>query len=128
MFTKRLLLLFMICISSQFYMIADDEAPTTNIAAIITDAATITDDIAEIILTCKTEKDPKKIKLLVSRIVKSIANIIEAIIEKRKLKKLSRSISINDFDFSAISSQDLETEIEQYIQTILIKAGLNNEN
>ncbi len=75
----------------------------------------MTDDIAEIIITCKAEKDPKKIKALIASLIKSIASIVETIIEKRRLKKLNRSVSLEEFDFSEISSKSLEQEIEEVV-------------
>lgn len=128
MITKRILFLTILCISNSFYIICNDEQPVPTVGTIISDVVTMTDDIAEIIVACKTEKDPKKIKALVSNLVKAIANLIESIIEKRKLKKLHRSISINEFDFSDISTQSLEEEIEQIMYTIMQKAGVGNDH
>lgn len=128
MITKRILFFTILCISKNFYINSNDEKAAPTVGTIITDVVTMTDDIAEIIITCKTEKDPKKIKALISNIVKALANIIESIIEKRKLKKLNRSLSINEFDFSDISAQSLEEEIEQIIYAIIQKAGVGNDH
>jgi hypothetical protein len=123
---KLILFFSMLCISNHFYAIADNETPAPTVGAIINDVVSMTDDIAEMIIICKTEKDPQKIKALIASIVKSIANIIESIIEKRRLKKLNRSISIDDFDFSDISSQSLEEEVEQILYAVLLKAKAGN--
>lgn len=125
---KRILFFSILFMPNYFYTIADNETPAPTVGTIITDVVGMTDDIAEMIIVCKTEKDPQKIKALISSIVKSIANIIESIIEKRRLKKLNRSISINEFNFSDISSQSLEAEIEQILCAILLKTKVGNEN
>lgn len=128
MITKRILFLILLSTINTAQMKTDDEcvAPTTG--AIISDAAAMTDYIAEIIISCKTEKNPQKIKELISKAIKVLANMIQSIIEKRRLKKLNRSININGFDFSEISGQTLEEEIEQMIHTIILKAGVDDVN
>lgn len=120
---KRILFFLILCSPNYFYTITENEIITPTIGEIINDVVGMTDDIAEIIITCKTEKDPKKIKLLISKLVKALTNIIESIIEKRKSKKLNRSISIDQFDFSNISANSLEKEIEQIVCMIIEKAG-----
>jgi len=128
MIAKRILFLAIMCISNSFHLSCNEEQPAATAGTILSDVVTMTDDIAEIIMTCKTEKDPKKIKELVSHIVKVLANLIESIIEKRKLKKIHRSISINEFDFADISGKSLEEEIEQIVYAIIQKAGVSNDH
>ena len=127
MIAKRILFFISILFISHLSIKPEDNKPDPTIGTIISDVAMMTDDIAEMIIVCKAEKDPKKIKALIASLVKSIANIIETIVEKRRLKKLNRSISIEEFDFSDISSKSLEQEIEEIICAIIHKARVNNE-
>ena len=88
---------------------------------IITNVAEITDNIAELIIESKTEKDPKKIKIIVAAIIKALASIVEIIVEKRKHKKFNRAISLENFNFSDISSKSIDQEIEEILLTIIQK-------
>ena len=124
---KQIIFLVSILYISHLSIKPEDNKPDRTIGTIISDVAMMTDDIAEMIIVCKAEKDPKKIKALIASLVKSIANIIEAIVEKRRLKKLNRLISIEEFDFSDISSKSLEQEIEGIICAIMYKAKVDNE-
>lgn len=92
--------------------------------SIMSNVVTMTDDIAELIIVGKQEKDPKKIKVIALNIIKAISNLVEIIIEKRRLKKLNRSISIESFDFASVSSQSIHEEIEETLNQIVQKVRL----
>lgn len=118
-----LFLTFNILLTSTSFASTEPEQPVhpATLESIISNVVTMTDDIAELIVMSKQEKDPKKIKAIVINIVKGISNLVEIIIEKRRLKKLNRSIDIESFDFSDISSQSIHEEIEETLRLILQK-------
>lgn len=126
---KKSLFFLILCMLHQAHITCQDEKHNNQTTeTIVSDVVAMTDHIADMIITCKTEKDPQKIKSLITSIIKSLASIIEQIVEKRRLKKMHRSISINEFDFSDISSLSLEEEVEQVIRAIIKKTGVDNDN
>lgn len=126
---KHLLLISSLFLTSTTHILANQEAPCQkdphNTSALLADIATMTDDIAELVITCKTEKDPKKIKVIVASLIKALMNMIETIVEKRRQKKLNRSLAIDLFDFSQISPNSLDQDLNDII--LLIAQKINDK-
>lgn len=112
---KHFLLLFTLF----FYSIVsptESQQASTTAETIISNVTEMTENIAVLILTCKTEKDPQKIKPHVKKLIQIVAALVETIIEKRKSKKLNRSQLSNSVEY----------EIEKIINCIVEKINETN--
>ncbi len=86
---------------------------------LITEVADMTDDIADIIINSKTDKDPQKTKSAIVKLIHHIANIAEAIITRKSDKK-TRSVYTNSIYTDTTSLLDQEY-VESLAEAILQK-------
>ena len=116
---KQSPLFYLLCCLISHQTIQTNDPSTIHLAQhIIADVTTMTDDIAQLIITCKTEKDPEKIKACVISLTQAIAHMVTMIVEKRKnSKSQSRSSSLS------IALQ--QEEIELLMHMIIKKSEKN---
>lgn len=114
MIQKNFLFLFTLFFCSIISPTESQQASTTA-ETIISNVTEMTENIALLILTCKTEKDPQKIKPHVKKLIQIVAALVETIIEKRKSKKLRSPLS-----------HSVEYEIEKIINCIVEKINETN--
>ena len=112
-----------IILSCTCVLIGQEESEQTgqssSIEHVISDVALITDGVAEMIVECKTEKDPQKITVIIVKLITAITNIVRMILEKRRAKRGYRSF---------IDDQTIDQEIEDIVHQILKKAGIQYDD
>lgn len=96
MIAKKIICLFLLSMSFSHYSIIQGEESQSLSVKIITEVADITDDVASLIVNCKTEKNPEVTKTAVVKLIQHIASITQAIIEKRSEKNQYKSLDIFD--------------------------------
>lgn len=96
MIAKKIICLFLLSISFSSYNIMQGEESQLLSVKIINEVADITDDVANLIVNCKTEKNPDVTKTAVINLIQHIASITQAIIEKKSQRSQYKFIDICD--------------------------------
>ncbi|MBI2353251.1 hypothetical protein HYV11_03370 [Candidatus Dependentiae bacterium] len=109
-------ILFFVILTSSFQLFSQEKSSSEKI--IFDNVANATDEIAELIIDCRKEKDPQRIKNYIRRLVQIVVAVTEIFIEAKRMKRLSRSGNLHsqaDFD-RVIAQQDLEEIVRLVLQ------------
>lgn len=119
---KQTILSLMITILSFQCFYCKEPEPLSK--TMVHEVAEMTNDIADLIINSKTEKDPKITKSIVVRLISHIAMIANAVIEHKQETKSKRSLAVSNNQNDLI----LDNNAIEALATIILEKVNNKQD